>query len=70
MVFFEESFKSGSVAEKLGAILLENNFKGCYFIKAVDEGFVKHASVERQLKKFSLDAVSMREYIIKKFYTS
>ena len=70
VVFFEESFKSGSVAEKLGAILLENNFKGCYFIKAVDEGFVKHASVERQLKKFSLDADSMREYIIKKFYTS
>ena len=70
VVFFEESFKSGAVAEKLGSILLENNFKGNYFIKAIDDGFVKHALVESQMKKYSLDPNGMKEYIIKKFYTS
>lgn len=68
IVFFEEAFKFGSVAEKLSAALFENDFKGNYFIKAIDEGFVKHASVESQLKKFGLDPDGMMEYIIKKFY--
>ncbi len=69
VVFFEEAFKSGSVAEKLSSMLFENNFKGNYFIKAIDEGFVKHASVESQIKKFGLDPRGIQNYIIKKFYT-
>lgn len=67
VVFFEEAFKSGSVAEKLSSMLFENNFKGNYFIKAIDEGFVKHASVESQIKKFGLDPRGIQNYIIKKF---
>ncbi|MBR0423100.1 MAG: 1-deoxy-D-xylulose-5-phosphate synthase [Clostridia bacterium] len=70
VIFFEESFKSGAVAEKLGSVLLENNFKGNYFIKVIDDGFVKHASVESQMKKYSLDSDGMKEYITKKCYTS
>ena len=67
VVFFEEAFKSGSVAEKLSSMLFESSFTGNYFIKAIDEGFVKHASVESQIKKFGLDSNGMQKFIIKKF---
>jgi 1-deoxy-D-xylulose-5-phosphate synthase len=56
VLFFEEGIKSGSVAEKFGAQLLESNFSGKYVITAINDEFVKHASVESQLKKYSLDS--------------
>lgn len=54
--FFEEGMKDGGVGEKLGCELLEKGFGGSYAVTAVDNEFVAHASVGRQLEKYSLDA--------------
>jgi 1-deoxy-D-xylulose-5-phosphate synthase len=54
--FFEEGVKSGGVGEKFANLLLENAFKGQYKLFAVDDVFVKQATVEEQLKEYKLDA--------------
>ncbi len=56
--FFEESMKSGGIAEHLLSRLVENGFSGKYNITAV-EGFVKQASVKSQLHKYRLDCQSV-----------
>ncbi len=56
VLFFEEGIKSGSVSEKFGSKLLESEFSGKYTITAIEDEFVKHASVESQLRKYSLDS--------------
>ena len=61
--FFEESMKGGSVGEKFGAMLLENNYKGKYFHNAIDDEFVKHAAVDSLMKKYNLDFNSIFETI-------
>ena len=61
--FFEESVKDGSVSEKFGSRLLEKRYRGNYFATAVEDGFVKHASVEAQIRKYGLDADSMAEKV-------
>lgn len=61
--FFEESVKDGSVSEKFGSHLLEKRYRGNYFATAVEDGFVKHASVETQIRKYGLDADSMAEKV-------
>ena len=58
LFFFEEGILNGSVAEKLGAKLLQNGYKGEYKITAITD-FVKQASVENQRKKYGLDAESI-----------
>jgi 1-deoxy-D-xylulose-5-phosphate synthase len=63
--FFEESIKSGGVAEKFGAKLAEMNFCGEYHITAIKNEFIKHASVMSQLKKSFLDAESIADKILK-----
>lgn len=63
--FFEESVKSGGVAEKFGSLLLENtNFKGIYKIQAIPNKFVTHAPVREQLKQFNLDSEIMKKVIL------
>ncbi len=57
--FFEEGLKSGGVGEKLGSMLLESGFSGKYRITAVNDEFVRQASVSDLLKKYSLDTESM-----------
>ncbi len=57
--FFEEAMKSGGIGEKLGSILIENNYKGEYKITAVNDEFVAHASVPRLMEKYKLDAQGM-----------
>ncbi len=57
--FFEESARSGSVSEKFGAMLLEHGFKGDYSINAIDDDFIKPASIGTQLKKYGLDTDSI-----------
>ncbi len=65
VVFFEESIKSGGVAEKFGFLLLEQGeFKGKYRVCAVNDVFVPHASVKVQLKKFQLNSSGMKEVIL------
>ena len=68
--FFEEGIKNGGVAERFALHLLENNYKGSYNITAIDDQFVKHASVNSLLKKYQLDGRGMADKIfgsVKKF---
>lgn len=57
--FFEESVKSGGVGEILADLILENNISAKYRITAVNDEFVKSASVDRQLEKYHLDTKGM-----------
>ena len=61
--FFEESMKGGSIGEKIGAMLLENNYKGKYFHNAVNDEFVAHATVDSLMRKYKLDFKSISEII-------
>lgn len=61
--FFEEGIKSGGVGEKLGAMLIENGYKGEYRITAVEDEFVAHASVSRLMERYGLDADGMMKII-------
>ncbi len=61
--FFEESMKGGSIGEKIGAMLLENNYKGKYFHNAINDEFVPHAPVDSLMRKYKLDFKSISEII-------
>ncbi|MBQ4626299.1 MAG: 1-deoxy-D-xylulose-5-phosphate synthase [Clostridia bacterium] len=61
--FFEEAMKSGGVGEKLGAMLLQNGYRGEYRVTAVEDEFVPHASVSRLMEKYNLDANGMAKII-------
>ena len=45
-------------------LLLENGFGGQYALTAIPDCFVPQASVQAQLKKFGLDAQSIRQKIL------
>lgn len=62
--FFEESIKSGSVAEHFGSELQNTTFSGKYIMQCVD-GFVPHMSVTSAMKKYGLDSESMVSLIKK-----
>lgn len=57
--FFEETVKSGGIGEHLSALLIENGFKGEFFIHAVNNEFVPMSKTERALKNLGLDYESM-----------
>ena len=57
--FFEESIKSGGTGEKLLSLLSENDVKAEYRLVAVDNEFVKSASVDRQFEVYHLDTNGM-----------
>ena len=57
--FFEESVKSGGIAEHFAARLLDSGYKGLYKIFAIDNEFVKSASVDFALNKLKLDSEAM-----------
>lgn len=57
--FFEEGMRSGGIGERFAAELLEMGYKGKYSITAVDGEFVSHASVQRLMEKYSLDAAGI-----------
>ena len=59
--FFEEGIKTGSIAQHIGSRLLESGFGGEYKISAIDSQFVPGASVSQLMKKYGLDADSMRK---------
>lgn len=60
--FFEEGMRSGGVGERLLSLLFEQGWRGGFFITAA-EGFVKAADTEVQMKKFGLDAESIRKRV-------
>ncbi len=57
--FFEEGIKSGGVAEKLGAKLLETGITAKYKITAIDDTFVPASTTKSALKKYGLDTNSI-----------
>lgn len=61
--FFEEGVRSAGVGEAFALRLLENGFNGQYKLTAIPDCFVPQASVNAQLKKFGLDAESIRNTI-------
>lgn len=61
--FFEEAVKSGGVGESFAAMMQENGIKARFIHTAVEDGFIKQASVASQLKKYSLDYQGVLEVI-------
>lgn len=57
--FYEEGIKSGGIGEKLYMLLSENGFTGKYKLRAIDDKFVTHATVDSTLKKLGLDSDSI-----------
>ncbi len=57
--FFEESSKSGGIAEHLSAMLLENGYKGKYVIKAIGNGFVPAMDTNSAIEKYGLSQVDI-----------
>ena len=61
--FFEEGVRSGGIGEKLAATLLQKGYKGEYSLTAVEDCFVRQATVPQLLKQYSLDGESIAEKI-------
>lgn len=62
--FFEEGVRSGGVGEKLAATLLQNGYKGGYSLTAIDDCFVKQASVPSLMDKYGLSSERIAGKII------
>lgn len=63
LYFFEESEKSGGIAECMASRLLELGYKGEYHIHAVQNRFVAHANPAQALKDCGFDALSIKNTI-------
>ncbi len=61
--FFEESIRSGSVGECFGSMLLENGINAQFRHIAIDNEFVKQASVASQMKTYHMDTESVIEEV-------
>ena len=61
--FYEESMKVGGVGEHFNLLLAKEKYQGAFRLRAVEETFVKPASVEEQMKEFGLDSESMKRDI-------
>ncbi|MCM1054912.1 MAG: 1-deoxy-D-xylulose-5-phosphate synthase [Bacteroides sp.] len=59
IAFFEEGIRSGGIAEKFSAELLERGWSGKYKINAVSDRFVTYSDTEKQLSDYNLDAAGM-----------
>ena len=62
VIFFEEAYKSGGVADKFSSLILKNGFKGKFSSVSIN-GFVKHASMMQQLHDSMLDFEGMKKYL-------
>ncbi len=65
IIFFEEGIRHGGVAEDMCALLSEYGWSGNFTIRAVDDRFVPHASVNSSLAKLGLDPEGMYDIISK-----
>lgn len=61
--FFEEAVKTGGIGESFAALLEENSIHVRYSHTAIDDEFVKQASVASQLRKYKLDTNGVLEVI-------
>lgn len=57
--FYEESIKSGSVGEIFASMLEEHGIAAKFKHIAVDDEFIKQASVESQIKHYKMDSESI-----------
>lgn len=57
--FFEEGIKSGGVGECFATMLEENSIKGKFHHIAINDEFIKQASVSRQIEEYKLDYKSV-----------
>ena len=62
--FFEEGVRSGGIGEKLAATLLQKGYKGEYSLTAIEDCFVKQASVPSLMDKYGLSSEKIAEKII------
>lgn len=53
--FFEEGIKTGGIARNFSDLLMQNGFSGSYYIKAINDKFVKQMSVNQALNMLKLD---------------
>ena len=61
--FFEESTKSGGIAEHLSSLLSESGYGGKYVINAVENGFVPAMSTNSALRKYGFLCDNILEII-------
>ena len=66
ILFFEESYKSGSISDKFASLLLQNGYKGIFKSVSIN-GFVKHATMEEQLHECMLDFQGMKSFYLSQF---
>lgn len=59
ILFCEEGIRSGGIAEKFSALLMEHGWKGIYKINAVTDRFVTYGDTEKQLAEQNLDAAGI-----------
>ena len=62
--FFEEGVRSGGIGEKLAATLLQSGYKGEYSLTAVEDCFVKQASVPSLMEKYGLSSEKIAKKIM------
>ncbi len=61
--FFEEGIRNGGIGESFASLLIENNVKARFHHTAVDNEFIKQASVDSQFKHYKLDSNSIIEEV-------
>ncbi len=64
LFFFEEGILQGGLSEHFNFLLHDTSFNGKYHVTAIDNQFVKHATVQEALQMLKLDADSMVETIV------
>lgn len=62
--FFEEAILNGGIAQSFLQLLNDNNYIGNTTICAIDDKFVKHASVNSSIKSLGLDDEAMEKTIL------
>ena len=61
--FFEEGIRTGGVGEVFGSMIAEEKLNVNYKLIAINDEFVKQASVENQLKHYKLDSNSIYKIV-------
>ena len=57
--FYEEGELSGGIGESFNYLLSESGYKGGYFIRAVEDRYVKHSTAKLLLKEYGFDRESI-----------
>lgn len=61
--FYEEGEMTGGIGEVFNMLLSKNNYQGKFYLKAVDDKFVHHSTVEQLFEEFEFDTQSIIRYI-------